>query len=80
VEPVGAGVGDVVADFTGFGAGRAEWTRDEAATGRVLVNGNVCAMVAAAIRYPPISATAVPAAISPRRRTDHELLDPPDDG
>ena len=44
-----------------------------------MVNGNVCAKVAA-IRYPPISATAAPAAISPRRRADHELLEPPDDG
>src|SRR3954454_2430644 len=75
VGPVGVGV----AGWVGFGAGRAEWTGDEAATGRALVNGNVCAKVAA-ISSPPISATAAPAAISPRRRTDHELLKPPDDG
>src|SRR5262249_53702815 len=48
-----------------------------AATGRDLVNGNVFANVAA-IRYPPISATAVTAAISPRFRPDHEVRGPPD--
>src|SRR4249920_3308940 len=71
VRPVGVGVARCV----GFGAGRAEW----AAAGRDVVNGNVCATVAA-IRYPPISATAVTAAISPRFRPDHEFPGPPDDG
>src|SRR6266576_2641822 len=71
VRPVGVGVARCV----GFGAGRAEW----AAAGRDLVNGNVCATVAA-IRYPPISATAVTAAISPRFRPDHEFPGPPGDG
>src|SRR5690242_2572844 len=71
VRPVGVGVAGCV----GFGAGRAEW----AAAGRDVVNGNVCATVAA-IRYPPISATAVAAAISPRFRPDHEFPGPPDDG
>src|SRR5207344_3652772 len=70
VRPVGVGVARCV----GFGAGRAEW----AAAGRDLVNGNVCAAVAA-IRYPPISATAVTAAISPRFRPDHEFPGPPPD-
>src|SRR5215470_1131048 len=77
VGPVGAGV----AGRVGFGAGRGEWIRDEAAAGRALdlVNGNVWANVAAT-RYPPSSATAATAAISPRLRPDHELLGPPEDG
>ena len=50
VRPVGVGVARCV----GFGAGRAGWAGDDAATGRDVVNGNVCATVAA-IRYPPIS-------------------------
>jgi hypothetical protein len=45
-----------------------------------LANANECATVAAAIRYPPISATAAPAAISPRLRMDHDFLEPPEDG
>src|SRR5690348_10411854 len=63
----------------GFGAGRAGWAGDDAATGRDVVNGNVCATVAA-IRYPPSSATAETAAISPRFRPDHEFPGPPEDG
>ena len=75
LAPVGVGVAGCV----GFGVGPGEWTRDEAATARDLVNGNACATVAA-IRYPPISATAVTPAISPRFRPDHEFLGPPEDG
>src|SRR4029077_1232574 len=71
VRPVGVGG----ARGVGFGAGGAEW----AAAGRDLVNGNVPAIVAV-IRYPPSSATAVTAAISPRFRPDHEFPGPPDDG
>src|ERR1700742_4349642 len=71
--------GGGVARCVGFGAGRAGWAGDDAATGRDVVNGNVCATVAA-IRYPPSSATAETAAISPRFRTDHEFPGPPDDG
>src|SRR4029077_4648349 len=74
VRPVGAGVARCV----GVGAGRAGWAGDNAATGRDVVNGNVCATVAA-IRYPPSSATAETAAISPRFRPDHEVPGPPDD-
>src|SRR4029077_1639531 len=74
VRPVGVGVAGCV----GFGAGRAEWAGDDAPTGRDLVNGTVPAIVAA-IRYPPSSATAVTAAISPRFRPDHEVPGPPDD-
>src|SRR6266566_7447027 len=73
--PVGVGV----TGCAGFGVGPGEWTRDEAATRWDLLNGNVCATVAA-IRYPPISATAVTPAISPRFRPDHEFLGPPEDG
>jgi hypothetical protein len=72
-------VGVDVTECVGFGVGPGEWTRDEAATGRDLMNGNVCATVAA-IRYPPISVTAVTPAISPRFRPDHEFLGPPEDG
>src|SRR4029079_17070905 len=75
VRPVGVGVARCV----GFGAGRAGWAGGDAATGRDVVNGNVCATVAA-IRYPPSSATAETAAISPRFRPDHEFPGPPGDG
>jgi len=68
-----------VAVGVGFGVGRAERAGDEAATGRDLVNGNVCAN-AAAIRYPPISVTAAAVAISPRFRPDHEFSGSPEDG
>src|SRR6185437_5329911 len=71
--PVGVGVTGCV----GFGVGPGEWIRDEAATRRDLVNGNVCVTVAA-IRYPPISATAVTPAIRPRFRPDHEFLGAPE--
>src|ERR1700759_4915733 len=75
VRPVGVGVARCV----GFGPGRAGGAGDDAATGRDVVNGNVCATVAA-IRYPPSSATAETAAISPRFRLDYELPGPPEDG
>ena len=73
--PVGAGVAGCV----GFGVGRGEWTAAGAAAGRDLVNGNVCANVAA-IRYPPISTTAVTPAVRARFRPDHEFPGPPEDG
>ena len=58
---------------------RGEWTAGEAAAGRDMVNGNVCASLAA-IRYPPISATAMTPAIRARFRPDQEFLGPLEDG